>query len=239
MIFSRKSISPFLAFCFSAVTSNYGTLAGVSAKEAVDPTASSSSCKTVETVENFDLESFISAPWYIYQQAENAYLPPSRNNCVRAEYKIRDQPSVPWGYTVDVFNTARDDDGKVVDANLCAFQEKEDKDGSKLRVAPCFLPKIASGPYWVVAYEESEGYALISAGPPTRPGIDGCLTGESVIDQGLWIFGRSQMRDDKLVTTVRGIAKDAGFDISVLNDVNQDDDCDYHEQLDSLSGMAV
>lgn len=37
-----------------------------------------------------------------------------------------------------------------------------DKARGKLEVAPCFLPTVAAGPYWVLDYSEEEGYALIS-----------------------------------------------------------------------------
>jgi hypothetical protein len=37
-----------------------------------------------------------------------------------------------------------------------------DKARGKLEVAPCFLPTVAAGPYWVLEYSEEEGYALIS-----------------------------------------------------------------------------
>ena len=38
---------------------------------------------------------------------------------------------------------------------------------------------------------------------------------------GLWIFSRSPTRDEVLIEKVRSIAQDAGFDLSVLNDVDQ------------------
>lgn len=180
-------------------------------------------CKPVGTVENFVLENFVANPWYVHEQAENAYSPPDRNNCVRAEYTIREEPTSLWGYTVDVRNAARDNNGKDVDAFLCAYQEEEETMASKLMVAPCFLPKELAGPYWVVAYDESQGYALISGGQPTIPnGAEGCRTGEGINNSGLWIFTRSPVRNDVLVNDVKAIAKNAGFDITVLNFVNQD-----------------
>jgi lipocalin len=179
-------------------------------------------CPTVETVQDFSLADFVSAPWYVHQQAENAYSPPNRNNCVRAEYEIREEPTSLWGYTVDVHNSARNDNGEDVDAFLCAYQEDDDI-ASKLRVAPCFLPKWASGPYWVLAHDEDEGYALISGGQPTFPnGDNGCRTGNGVNNSGLWIFTRNPVRDEDLVNNVRQIAQDAGFDVTVLNDVDQE-----------------
>ena len=134
-----------------------------------------------------------------------------------------------WGYTVDVYNSASTENGAVVEGALCAYQTGDSgTDLSKLAVAPCFLPKIFSGPYWVVAYDETEGYALISGGQPTNEFPDGCRTGTGLNNSGLWIFSRSRERDEDLINTVRGIASDAGFDISVLNDVDQsncDDPC--------------
>ena len=80
----------------------------------------------------------------------------------------------------------------------------------------------------MVAYDEIEGHALISAGQPSRPGTDDCHTGNSMDDSGLWIFRRSPVRDETLVTNVRQIAQAVGFDITVLDDVNHMD-CDYEE----------
>jgi len=85
------------------------------------------------------------------------------------------------------------------------------------------LPSFFSGPYWVVAYNEAEGYALVSGGAPTHSYEGGCRTGTFVNDAGLWIFTRKQQRDEALLQNVRGIATSKGFDISVLNDVDQTD----------------
>ena len=139
----------------------------------------------VTTVEDFDLTQYASAPWYVQQQAENTYTPPERNRCVTAQYKLRDDNneknwwdiSTWWGYTVDVFNYAEDDDGgnnggesstSVAGGNLCA--DFDPGMPSQLKVAPCFLPKLFAGPYWVVSYREGEtdGYALVSGGQPTK-----------------------------------------------------------------------
>jgi len=221
MMFSKKQVSLALALYSASSCANWSYVA---AQEELVPL-----CKTVETVYDFVLDDFISAPWYAHQQAENTFAPPTRNNCVRAEYELREEPTIPWGYTVDVYNSGRDDDGTFVEADLCAFQEQDEdpSNDGKLRVAPCFVPKAGSGSFWVVAYDESEGYALISAGQPTRPGVDGCLTGGSIDDQGLWIFSRSPVRDEGLINSVREIARDAGFDITVLNDVSHENCGDY------------
>ena len=178
-------------------------------------------CKAVDTVTSFDLDTYASKPWYVHQQAVTEYNPTEQNYCARAQYTVRDS-STFWGYTVDVSNYAQDVNGTEFGGPLCAYQ---DDDGvGKLAVAPCFLPKFLAGPYWIVAYEEDEGYALISGGQPTIPsGEDGsCKSGDGVNNSGLWIFSRNQTRDESLITTVRQIAKEKGFDLSVLNNVQQE-----------------
>lgn len=91
----------------------------------------------------------------------------------------------------------------------------------KLEVAPCFLPKALSGPYWVVAFSKEDGWALVSGGPPTIPSGTGCKTGDGVNGSGLWIFTRFQERNETTLDKVRAIAVAKGFDLSVLNDCTQ------------------
>merc|ERR1712190_210747 len=43
----------------------------------------------------------------------------------------------------------------------------------------------------------------------------------SFLPAGLWIFTRQQRRDEALVQKVRQMAQSKGFDLSVLNDVDQ------------------
>ena len=75
-----------------------------------------------------------------------------------------------------------------------------------------------------MAYDEDEGYALVSGGQPTEhapDGGEGCSTGTGTNGAGLWIFSRRRERDEQLVQKVRNIAREQGFDLSVLNDVDQ------------------
>ena len=188
---------------------------------------------------------------------ENAYTPLDQNYCVSAKYRLKQGPSFPWGYRVEVTNVAQDEDGNTSGGTLCA--NFNDDDPSKLNVAPCFVPQLWSGPYWVVAYNETEGYALISGGQPDEvvpdetgcggtsddsnddgsssppsPSYACCRTGTGINGSGLWIFSRSRDRDDALISTVREIAKDAGFATSVLFDVNQTS-CDGDSSSSSSS----
>lgn len=172
------------------------------------------------TVTNFDLDSYISAKWYIQQQMAVSYLPESQNRCVTAEYSLAGKKTF-WGYDVLVKNHAEEvaPPHKAHDGNLCA--KIVDRDAGKLEVAPCFLPTALSGAYWVLDYSEEEGYAIVSGGAPTHSSNGACSTGTGVNGAGLWIFTRQQKRDEGLVQKARQIAASKGFDLSVLNDVDQ------------------
>ncbi len=196
------------------------------------------SCPPVTTAENFDLDAYISGRWYIHQQAETKYLPIEQNYCVTANYDELDKKSF-WGYSIQVSNYAEESDGTVHDSGdfLCAKQTEPDTDPAKLAVSPCFLPSFASGPYWVLEYDESEGYALISGGQPNIETENGCRTGSETNDSGLWIFTRSQARDEALIQKVRQLAAQQGFDLTVLNDVDQTNCPSYNEEVSTMVSM--
>jgi len=205
------------------------------------PTSTSDSCLSVTTVDNFDVNEYAAAPWYVQQQAANAYTPRDNNRCVTAQYKIRDETNLKWwerswwGYTVDVFNYAETADGRSIGGSICAAFD--DKTPSQLTVAPCFLPQFFGGPYWVISYREGEdGYALVSGGQPRNVvdgeancGADGtspcCKTGDGINRSGLWILTRQRNPTESLVNEVRDIATQIGFSTSVLFNVTHDDDC--------------
>jgi len=177
--------------------------------------------KDFSTVSNLDFQSFIANRWYIQQQMPTAYLPKSQNRCVYAEYKQLAKNTF-WGYGVQVHNHAEDvaSPHKVHDSGDIICAKVVDESAGKLEVAPCFLPSVLSGPYWVVDFNDEEGYTLISGGAPTKSAAGGCQTGSGTNNAGLWIFTRQQKRDEALVQKVRGIAAQKGFDLSVLNDVD-------------------
>jgi lipocalin len=193
--------------------------------------ANGSSCLDVETVQEFDLTKYVSKPWYVQQQAENTYSTKEYSRCVTAQY-IEKGYDTFWKYNIGVYNYAENINGdSSIGGDLCASPVKGES--GKLQVAPCFLPKSFAGPYWVVAYDEEEGYALISGGRPKYEvedsgcGKDGtspcCKTGDGINNSGLWIFTRSQNPDESLVTKVRNIATKKGFSTSVLFDVDHTD----------------
>jgi len=173
-----------------------------------------------DSAPNFDLESFMGARWWIQEQMSVSYLPATQNRCVYADYSKKDKSI--FGWDVQVHNHAEDikppheshDSGKLICANIV------DASTGKLEVAPCFLPTFTAGPYWVLEYNEAEGWALISGGPPKKVTSGGCSTGGGVNGSGLWIFTREQQRDEALVQKGRDLAKSKGFDLSVLNKVD-------------------
>jgi lipocalin len=168
----------------------------------------------------FSLKWYTSAKWYAQAQEALAYLPADYFHCVTAEYTMLDKATL-LGYNIKVKNHAEDKNGKALGplTEICA--KVEDESAGKLEVSPCFLPTPLAGPYWVEAFDQEAGWALVSGGPPKEEGNDGCKCGTGTNNSGLWIFTRKQERDEALIQKVKGIAKAKGFDISVLMDTNQ------------------
>eukprot|EP01026_Neomeris_dumetosa_P006444 TRINITY_DN12046_c0_g1_i1.p1 TRINITY_DN12046_c0_g1~~TRINITY_DN12046_c0_g1_i1.p1 ORF type:complete len:240 (-),score=40.15 TRINITY_DN12046_c0_g1_i1:295-1014(-) len=200
-------------------------------------------------VQNFgldDLAKFIAAPWYVQQQMATAQQPEDYLYCTTASYTPLDPSNVADG--VKVLNYANK--GKVNgppigtsgagDSNLQLIAIVPDPTmASKLRVGlPSLRPvqKVSYGDYWIVAVKpsanETIGYdwAIISGGPPTTSTANGCRTGskwswiEKVqINQiGLWLFTREKVASEQTVQEMRETAKDLGFDLSVLDPVEQE-----------------
>ena len=184
-----------------------------------------------KTKEDISLQEYASKKWYVHEQAETTYLPLSRNYCVTAEYKLLDKPTPFFGYSIEVTNQAQDSEEKTYGGVIYAAETNE-SDPSKLEVAPGFLPRFLAGPYWIVAYDETDGYALVIGGPPQVKNKDTgkCRTNNRWITSsgGLWIFTRDSERDDALIDKVKGIASDLGLDTSVLNTVDHSN-CQYDE----------
>ena len=145
-----------------------------------------------------------------------------------AEYTIKS----PNNVAVHNYANERGVNDIIHDAQLCATIKDPQNDPGRLAVGPClfffeFLDQFIYGPYFIVAYDEAEGYALVSGGSPTIPTKDGlCTTQRGFNNAGLWVFSRSNVRDEALIQKVRGIAVSKGFDVDVLEDV-QHVGCNY------------
>jgi lipocalin len=168
----------------------------------------------------FDLKWYASAKWYTQAQMVISYLPEDYFRCVTAEYTLLDKSTL-LGYNVKVSNHAENKDGKALGplTELCAKVVNET--AGKLDVSPCFLPTPLAGPYWIEAFDQEAGWALVSGGPPTKEGSTGCKTGTGTNNSGLWIFTRNPKRDEALMHKIKGIAEAKGFDVSVLKDTDQ------------------
>jgi len=193
-------------------------------------------CATVDVQQNFNLTNFVEGgKWYIHQQMAIIYMPARENYCVTASYAFTSNN------TVHVSNYAND--GKVnggvysSDSMLKAIggicgSVDDPNEPAKLSVGPCDIPAWlpeSRGPYWVIAAgpnPQNYDWALVSGGQPTKQTQNGCQTGRLVNYSGLWILTRSSKRDEAVVQAVRKIAHDAGFDLSVLADVQQEG-CTY------------
>jgi lipocalin len=175
-----------------------------------------------DTVNNFNLDAFAAKRWYIQEQMQVTAVPANAHFCIHADYLLLSKKSF-WGYDIQVHNVAADDTPphKVHDSGSFICAKIVNSTAGKLAVGPCFLPSFFAGPYWVIAYNELEGYALISGGAPTHSTPNGCRTGTGVNNAGLWIFTRQQYRIEAVVQKVRQIATEKGFDISVLEYGNQ------------------
>jgi len=199
-----------------------------------DVQVAAATCKKVDVQENFNQKNFVEGgEWFIHQQMTIKYLPKDQNFCVRARYSYNSKTELAVHNYANVGKV----NGKVMDSDqqlktlggICG-EVTDAKQPAKLLVGPCrlrLLKKFAFGPYWVLAAggKTSGGqyeYALISGGQPTIPTKNGlCKTGDGTNGSGLWIFTRSQKRDESIINKLRAIAEEKGFDTSVLNDVEQ------------------
>jgi len=170
------------------------------------------------TVEHFDLQRFISARWYVQQQMACALEPKDLFQCQYAEYTTMKDPSY-WGFEIQGHDHIDMPDGSAKDLHPCV--KVVDAARGKLEVGTCVMPLALTGPYWVVLYNETAGYAAVSGGAPKNAFPGGCRTGTGHVDSGLWIFTRAQQRDEALVREVRGLLAARGFDLDALLDVDQ------------------
>jgi lipocalin len=193
-------------------------------------------CPEVTTQDEFNLEEFVRATWYVQRQQVNSYQPEESLFCVTATYE--DEGKKQWFKTaISVYNYSNekkvngknynDGEGQV----LCAT---ETDNASKLGVAPCFLPSFLSGPYWVVAAgpdPDNYEWAIVSGGQPTIDDVcdDGTCT--TAIDagflnwngnnEGLWLFTREQVAAQQTLDEMEAVAAEKGICTAQMVDVPQ------------------
>lgn len=198
-----------------------------------------SDCETVEPLADLDLDLFLEHTWYAQQQQLTSYQPADELYCVSATYNSSGA-TIPFfsGLVLSVYNYADKDevngepvntaDGQV----LCASQPDSTIAG-KLGVAPCFLPSLFTGSYWIVAVGESDGsydWLVVSGGQPNTEQDDGlCTVGSSTsYFGGLWIFTKDNVASPETLQAAQDAATGLGISLALLEDVPQEG-CTYSE----------
>jgi lipocalin len=200
--------------------------------------SSSSSCPPVSTVgsDNLNLTEWTRKTWFIQQQQVCEYLKPKDFFCVAATYDLGGK-TVPLfdGTVVSVHNYANV--GEVNgpnensgNATLCARAADKD-DTSKLSVAPCFLPNVFAGPYWILGIgKDGDGayeWAVVIGGEPTVKWEDGCSTKETGVNNaGLWLFSRAPVASNSSIAAMHSLLEAQGVARSRLQPVAQAG-CEY------------
>jgi apolipoprotein D and lipocalin family protein len=185
-----------------------------------------------------DLDEWTRATWYIQEQQVTGYQPEESLYCVTATYERGTDAWVPLfhGEVIEVYNQAnqgavngplQNDD----DQTLCARLQDESEPG-KLSVAPCFLPNILSGPYWIIAIGKDESgkydWAVVIGGEPTEKFPDGCTTTTTGINgAGLWLFSRTPVASEDVLASMKAALAAQGVATSQLRQVAQAG-CNYN-----------
>ena len=195
------------------------------------------SCPNVQPMVDFNSTEYIRATWFIQQQQITGYQPRDSLYCVAQTLNETDT-HVPFfnGSVLSVYNYGRVGgvNGTLENKNnftLCARQVNQ-SDPARIINAPCFLPNIFAGPYWVIAAGPRPDFyewAIVSGGPPTVKYQDGnCSTSlEGTNGSGLWLFTR-KLNGTGFVPTMRSTLLDLGYTTSQLLNVTQDG-CDYSQ----------
>ena len=190
-------------------------------------------CPKVETVDEVDLGLFIKHTWYIQAQQIVSYQQVDQFYCVTATYALENK-RVPLfdGQVLSVYNYANEGqvNGKPTNTKdgmvLCA-RVPDAKDPTKLLVAPCFLPNIAGGQYWIIGlgkhHDDEYSWAVISGGPPVKQYPDGgCTTLVNKTNHaGLWIFSSKPIMDQTSYQQATDLLKAKGYTLSQLYTVEQ------------------
>ena len=192
-------------------------------------------CPYIPPIQHFNTSEYIRATWYIQQQQITDYQPKESLFCVAQTLNQSNKKILFYsGKVIDVYNYGNLNEVNGSPENyknttLCARQPNQ-RQPSQLINAPCFLPNILAGPYWIIAVGPNNTHyewAIISGGPPTVKYPDGnCSTSlKGVNGSGLWLFTRER-NGIKYIPKMRSILINLGYTTSQLLDVNQTN-CKY------------
>lgn len=179
-------------------------------------------CADIEPEEDFDLDAYISAPWFVQKQRVTSYLPVEQFYCTEARYSTN--LNFFWilnGWEVAVNNYSEDADGNGTGGGgLCAAGISNSFE-SKLGVSLCFLFPASfwarRGPYWVMAFDDEAGWAVITGGKANIWTGSGCKTRNG---KGTWIFTREQTGEGaaNAASLALEAARAKGLDVDNLTD---------------------
>jgi hypothetical protein len=199
--------------------------------------STASSCPDIQPAAGLNLTKWVEKTWYVAQQQLNGYQKISELFCTLATYDVNRSQHVPFfkGDVVSVHNYENQNhvNGKVentdvnIPSGLCARAVNETRP-SQLSVAPCFLPNLLGGPYWIISFDELEyEWGVIAGGKPTVQFPDGCTTKETGVNgSGLWIFVRDPLKNNQAVANARDSLIKMGYTLSRLLNVTQEG-CKY------------
>lgn len=196
------------------------------------------SCPDIQPMTNFNTSEYIRSTWYIQQQQITGYQQPNTLYCV-AQTLDSTNTTVPFfdGSVVLVYNYANlnsvnGENQNAGNFTLCARQPYKN-DTARILNAPCFLPNLFAGPYWVLAagpHSYNYSWAIVSGGEPDITYNDGnCSTSlKGINGSGLWLFTRERYGGFAMesVSTMRNYLVNMGITTSQLLNVSQHG-CNY------------
>lgn len=191
------------------------------------------SCPDIQPMTNFNTTEYIRSTWYIQQQQLTGYQPANSLYCVAQTLEATNR-TVPFfnGDVLAVYNYANlnsvnGDNQNAGNFTLCARQPYKN-DTARILNAPCFLPNLFAGPYWVLAagpVSHNYSWAIVSGGEPNVTYNDGnCSTSENGVNgSGLWLFTRERFGGFAMesVRSMRIYLRDYGITTSQLLNVTQ------------------
>lgn len=209
----------------------------VIASYAMSVSVNNTECPALKVKDSVNLTEYIHKSWYVQQQQINGYQSENDLYCVVATYNDTNT-HVPFfnNTVIDVYNYANSgginhNNSNPYNTKLCA-RVLNSSEPAKLSVAPCFLPNVFSGPYWIVLLDVNYEWAVITGGQPTvRISNTTCTTKTSGFNgSGLWIFSRSQIIDSDTLEHIHILMHKIGIDTSLLLNVTQKG-CGYQGAL--------
>merc|ERR1719343_1786702 len=131
-------------------------------------------CTHLESVSNFSLDTFISAPWYPQWQNEQSNRhESSMMNCSSATFSKKAESFWGWGLNMDfegfheksVLEEEFTERGFLAEhTKRCAYQQE----GGYLKYGVCSMPRTMGSPFWVIYYNETLGATIMVGGQPNN-----------------------------------------------------------------------